>query len=277
VSRRPMFRPLLPIVLISILAFLSAGCVTDGIPVIGKDPASAEMGEGATAPPQPEWSYSGENGPGGWADLAPEWFIAREGKRQSPIDITEARLTGALFPIVLEYESSGVNLTNTGHGIEQTYFPGSHVNIGNQKFELKTFDFHSPSEHTIQGQKYPLEMQLVHEGPIGQLLIISVLFEEGPSNAFLSTLWPHLPTSPKTTTEKADALINAAQALPLDKSYYFYEGSLSQPPCTEGVQWYILRQPAKLSADQLSAFTKLYSGNVRPVQPLNERRVWMTN
>lgn len=271
--RRPLFFSLLTVCASLILA----GCLTDGLPIVGSD----EDGNGVPSVPEtgptPEWGYSGDIGPEKWASLAPEWFLAAEGKRQSPINIDEARLTGALFPINEEYESSGLNLRNTGHGIEQRYFPGSHVNIGNQNFELKTFDFHCPSEHTLRGQKFPMEMQLTHEGPLGQLLVISLLFEEGQKNAFLDSIWSHLPSEPGAKAEMPNVLVDAGNVLPSDKAYYFYEGSLTHPPCTEGVQWYILRQTAQASPDQLKQMQKLYSGNSRPTQALNERRVWMTN
>ncbi len=258
------------------LALISASCVTDDLPVIGNGgdvPRVPEVGPVVSA----NWSYRGETGPEVWADLAPEWFLAREGKRQSPIDIEQARLTGALFPILPEYEPSGINLRNTGQTIRQVYFPGSKLSVGNQQFELKSFDFHSPSEHTLQGQQFPLEMQLLHQGPVGQLLSVSLLFEEGQTNAFLDELWKVLPSQVGGKAEYPDMLINVADVLPSDKAYYFYEGSLTEPPCTEGVQWYVLRQAGQISAAQLRYFHRFYNGNFRPTQALNERRVWMTN
>lgn len=226
----------------------------------------------------PEWDYSGPTGPEKWADMKPEWATARDGKAQSPVDITEAQVTTAFFPLKLNYGVSGIDLLNDGRCVRQSIFPGSFIDIGGKPYKLSQFEIHTPSEHLVNGKRYEMEIQLIHEGPDGKPLVLSLLIEQGASdNSFLAQLWPHLPQDAGTSIKRPDITMQVKGLLPQDLAYYFYEGSYTVPPCKEGVHWYILRQPAQASAKQIQTFRQIFTNNSRPVQPLNGRTVWATN
>ena len=224
-----------------------------------------------------KWSYRDTTGPEFWADLDPNWLLAREGQAQSPIDIVEARVTDTLYPLNFSYQPAELRLQNNGHTIQQNWPTGSTVTVGSKTFALKQFHFHNRSEHFINGQDFDLEMHLVHEAEDGQLLVLAILFEIGIPNSFLARLADHFPSSPGTIAHDPEHMINPLEAIPHDRGYYFYQGSLTTPPCTEGVQWYVFRQVHQLSAEQLKAFGLIYFDNRRPIQPLNGRTVWAKN
>lgn len=250
-----------------VTAVFVVACATDDKPISSAVPAQTG----------PHWSYSGTTGPNHWAELSPDWNLASEGRQQSPIDIREARLTTTLYPLNLSYEAAPVRLHNNGHTIQHLHPAGSRLRVGEQEFMLKQIHFHARSEHKVNGKTFPLEMHMVHQAGSGTLLVVAVLFEVGQENAFLSRLWQKLPTSPGTVVEGTGMIIDPENALPIDRAYYFYQGSLTTPPCTEGVQWYVMRQPVQLSRAQLESFTQIYSGNFRPAQPLFGRTVWARN
>tara|TARA_R110002096_G_scaffold4501_38_gene21303 strand:+ start:7276 stop:8088 length:813 start_codon:yes stop_codon:yes gene_type:complete len=224
----------------------------------------------------PSWSYGGKNGPKNWGDLTPAWSLAKEGREQSPIDLTGARSSSVLYPLNFAYQSAPLNLVNNGHTIQQNFTPGSSVEIMGKTYNLAQFHFHSGSEHTVEGRRFDLEMHLVHKAADGQLLVVGVLFEIGAENPFLAQFFGQLPASAQGSIATSGFSLNPAEALPEDRAYYYYQGSLTTPPCTEGVQWYILRKPMQLSQSQLAAFRALYANNYRPTQPLNERTLWET-
>ncbi|MEM1294592.1 MAG: carbonic anhydrase family protein [Verrucomicrobiota bacterium] len=227
-------------------------------------------------PMGPKWSYEGKTGPKHWGDLSAAWIVAKEGKEQSPVDLAETRSSSVLYPLNFSYRSAPLNLVNNGHTIQQNIAPGSSIEVMGKVYSLKQFHFHSASEHTIDGRQLDLEMHLVHQAPDGQLLVVGILFEIGAENPFLAQFFGQLPTTAHESLAVSGFTLNPTEALPEDRSYYYYQGSLTTPPCTEGVQWYILRQPMQLSQGQLTAFRALYANNFRPVQPLNQRTIWET-
>lgn len=215
------------------------------------------------------WSYNGEVDPSHWGDLNAEFAVCKTGKQQSPVDIQTSQQVD-LPSIQFSYKDTAFKVINNGHAIEVEYEPGSSITIDGNRYELNQFHFHAPSEHTVNGKAYPLEAHLVHKSKDGKIAVVGVFMEEGKPNDFIETLWAHLP---KQEQEKivSGVKINASALPPNNKSYYHYFGSLTTPPCTEGVNWNILKTPIQVSQEQIEKFTTVYRGNARPVQPLNQR------
>lgn len=217
------------------------------------------------------WGYEGHEGPAHWGDLAAEYATCKTGKSQSPINITVARPAG-LADIKFNYQPSALDVINNGHTIQVNYAEGSSLEVGGKQYKLLQFHFHSPSEHTVDGKPYDMVAHLVHQAADGQLGVIGVLMQKGKTNAVIDTIWANLPKQ-AGDHKQADTRINVADLLPASHTYYNYSGSLTTPPCSEGVNWMVLQSPVEISAEQLAAFTNIISNNVRPVQPLHERSI----
>lgn len=216
------------------------------------------------------WSYKGENGPGNWGKLAPEFAPCGNGKSQSPIDLVKA-IKAKLNKIDLHYSESDINLINNGHTIQENYDEGSYAEIDGEKFQLLQLHFHTPSEHTVNGKHYAMEMHLVHKDDKNNLAVIGVFFKIGKKNTELEKLVSHLP-SRKTEKYTSDKIkIDLNKLLPSDKSYYHYYGSLTTPNCAEGVNWKVFVNPIEASKEQINEFHKIMGSNARPTQPLNKR------
>lgn len=227
-----------------------------------------------TSTTQPTWSYSGATGPAHWGDLSPAWAMASTGRRQSPVDIVPAQATRRdLSPLVLNYEPATMEILNNGHTIEDDYHGGGTLSVDGNTYKLAQFHFHSPSEHTIQGKHAAMELHLVHKDANGKLAVIGVMIEEGAANPELAVLWKHLPTKAGRAEEVAGVSVNAAKLLPSNLASYRYAGSLTTPPCSEQVAWFVLQTPIQASAEQIAAFRKIIMGNNRPTQPLNGREI----
>lgn len=221
------------------------------------------------------WSYGGETGPSHWGDLSPEYRLAKLGKRQSPIDISNTTPTPAT-DLKFNYKPSKINLIYNGHTIQENEDAGSYGLAGGRRFELQQFHFHSPSEHTVDGNHFPMEMHLVHKAADGTVGVVAVFIREGTYNKTFDQLWSLLPDkdSPQRVA-KID--IDTAAMLPKDRRYYSYDGSFTTPPCTEQVQWVVLATPVSLSKAQIDRFRSVIDGNNRPIQPLNGRRVYRSD
>jgi carbonic anhydrase len=219
----------------------------------------------------PHWSYEGESGPTHWGDLTPEFATCKSGHEQSPINITNA-ITSDTSPIRFEYKPSPLRIIDNGHTVQVNYAPGSFMSVGDKQYELKQLHFHHPSEERIKGKSYELVAHLVHADPEGKLAVVAVLFIEGQSNPVVKRIFNHIPQS-KEAEETAKETINAADLLPDSHRYFTFAGSLTTPPCTEGVAWFLLPSPVTLSNSELASFTKIYPHNARPVQALNNRKV----
>ena len=218
------------------------------------------------------WSYEGDTGPEHWAELDPAWEIAAKGQSQSPIDLGEAR-QGDAGTLEFHYLESGLRVTNTGHSVQITVEAGSWVEIDGQRFELKQFHLHSPSEHTINGEYSAMEVHFVHESDDRRLAVVGFLMDEGPGAPNFDLFLANIPPVGDTRVIP-DFRINLAKILPEDKLHKFhYSGSLTTPPCTENVEWVVLRTHASISAEQIGIFRKYYQGNNRPIQPLNGREL----
>jgi len=214
----------------------------------------------------PHWSYEGAMGPEHWGDLFPEC----KGKSQSPIDI-HSPFTGDADALAVNYKPSPLKIINNGHSIQINYAPGSSMTIHEKKYELVQFHFHKPSEEEINGQAKAMVIHLVHKSEDGKLAVIGVLVNEGKANEAIQTLWSNLPKEEGKESSVTSVTINVSNLLPSDLSYYHYVGSLTTPPCTEGVDFFILKNPIEMSKAQIAAFP--YAKNARPVQPLNGRKI----
>ena len=223
------------------------------------------------------WTYSGATGPAKWAKLEKNFASCAAGKTQSPIDIPDAEARkGDLSPLLFDYRPSPLRIIDDGHTIRVNYAPGSTISVEGKRYELVELDFHKPSEDKVSGKGHDMEAHLVHRGKDGKLAIVAVLLDEGKENALIKTLWSRLPqTKDKEIVDDA-VKINALDLLPRDKGYYAFVGSLTKPPCSEGVKWFVLKTPIPISADEIARFAKAYPMNARPVQELNGRDVQAT-
>lgn len=217
------------------------------------------------------WEYAGEAGPEHWGDLAPEFAACKLGHDQSPIDITGATPNGALLPLMTNYKSTPANLVNTGHTIQVNYVPGSTLFFNGQSYDLLQFHFHEPSEHTINGQRAAMELHLVHRNAAGNFAVVGVLLTAGAENPALNPFWYRLPAHEGKVAMESS--INIASLLPTDRHYYTYEGSLTTPPCTEGVRWIVMKTPVELSSAQIGMYAAIFPGSARPVEPRDGRLI----
>lgn len=216
------------------------------------------------------WTYSGEEGPEHWGELSEDFALCSTGTEQSPIDIPSASSTNPT-DIVFNYNPTDVNILNNGHTIQVNYDEGSSIEIDGTTYNLLQFHFHALSEHTVDGNYADAEMHLVHQSDAGEYAVVGVLIKRGGENAAYAPVWDNLPAQEAEETTISGASVNAADLLPAEQSYYRYNGSFTTPPCTEGVNWFVLSTPVELSDAQLASFEQVYSANYRPVQPLNDR------
>ena len=236
--------------------------------------AAAQSAPQTSAPATAAWSYEGKTGPLVWGKLDPAYQACSKGHEQSPIDIRGARLNKALTPIEFHYIAGPVTLENNGHTIVAHVNPGSYIVAGGVRYELQQFHFHHPSEETVKGKLSDMVVHLVHQSADGKTAVVAVRLREdiGSPNAVLAALWPHMPTT-AGATEKVQEMVSAGGLLPADRGYWTYTGSLTAPPCTEGVQWFVLEQELSLSRDQLRAFAAIFRMNTRGLQEAHGRRI----
>lgn len=220
------------------------------------------------------WSYHGEHGAEHWGEMA-GFETCKIGKVQSPVNInTKSVKKGTPNPIKFNYNSSQAQIINNGHTIQVNIPEGQTIEVNGKSYQLLQFHFHAPSEEGFDKKRFPMVAHLVHKSDDGQLAVVAVLMQSGAHNGIFKRIFDELP---KTEHEKAYlAKLNLDLILPEDREYYKFEGSLTTPPCTEGVKWHVLKKPIELSSAQIKAFQKLYPMNARPLQPLNEREIILT-
>jgi len=222
-----------------------------------------------------QWSYEGTNGPDHWGDLDPEYAACNIGKQQSPIDIRNAK-KAQLPAIRFEYKIGPLKIINNGYTAVRVNYArgnGNFLMVGDQRYELTQFHFHHPSEESIHGKAYDMVAHLMHAASDGKVAAAAVFLKAGGANTTVHQLWEHMPKTPGKEEVIAGVEINPTGLLPHDTSYYMYMGSLTAPPCTEGVTWFVLKTPVDISAEEISAFAELYPHDVRPTQPINGRIV----
>jgi carbonic anhydrase len=220
------------------------------------------------------WSYAGDTGPLYWHSLDPAYAIAGEGKAQSPIDIVTTDLAAgdALSAPVIAYRTTRFAVKNNGHTIELTpVTAGNTIMLDGESYALQQFHFHSPSEHLVDGGSFAMEVHLVHKDSRGKIAVVGALITAGAHNETLGGIFENLP---REAAGEGSAEINLGELFAANDGMYRYEGSLTTPPCTEGVAWNIAMRPIELSPTQIEAFRVLCRGNNRPVQNLYGRRVY---
>ena len=234
-------------------------------------PSRASKSRPVATPTEIHWTYEGDAGPSHWAELSPEWAKCGAGRAQTPIDInTDYADRIGLDDPVFHYHPLAPKIVNNGHTIEVDLPKGDAIELDGSYYELVQFHFHAPSEHRLNGRQYPMELHLVHKDAEGNLVVVGVFLEPGDA---LSTLGPVFDgMGLKTGQEKQLGVeVDPRGLVPADHSLLRYEGSLTTPPCSEGVRWVVFTHPMTVSPEQIGAFTKLYTGNARPVQALNGR------
>jgi carbonic anhydrase len=243
--------------------------------VIGKNRAGIlALGAALAAAPAAaqHWGYSGEAGPENWSKIDSKFAMCALGRNQSPIDLA-GFVEADLKPLTLAYKAGAAEIVNNGHTVQVDYAPGSTLTVDGRTFELKQFHFHSPSENKVGGKQFPLEGHIVHADRDGNLAVVAVMFQEGAANALLGKLWEKMPAKAGEKTA-LPAGLSAAQLLPADRDYYRFNGSLTTPPCSEGVWWLVMKRPATASKAQIAQFGGAVGfANNRPIQPVNARPV----
>ncbi|HEY8856608.1 MAG TPA: carbonic anhydrase family protein [Rugosibacter sp.] len=217
------------------------------------------------------WSYDDEDGPTRWAKLRDDYALCATGKRQSPIDIREG-IKVNLEEITFDYKPTLFRIIDTGHTVQVNVGEGLSLKISGKRYELLQFHFHRPSEERVNGRAYDMVVHLVHRNDEGQFAVVSVLLERGSENPLIQTLWNNLPLDQNIEVAPVEA-IDLNKLLPESRTYWTYMGSLTTPPCTEGVLWMVLKQPIPVSAEQVAIFSRLYRNNARPLQPSNGRLI----
>ena len=226
----------------------------------------ADAGDGHAA-----WGYAGPAGPQTWGGLKPEFVLCGNGKRQSPIDIRDG-ISVDLEPVQFDYRASGFRVIDNGHTVQVNVAGGNFIDVGGRRWELQQFHFHRPSEERIDGRQFDMVAHLVHKDAEGRLAVVAVLLDRGSVQPIVQTVWNNLPLE-KGEEVAARVVIDLNHLLPPDRRYYTYMGSLTTPPCNEGVLWMVMRQPVPVSQAQIDIFARLYPMNARPVQQAAGRMI----
>lgn len=221
------------------------------------------------------WGYEGDTGPAHWGALTPQYALCRLGVSQSPIDLT-ADTIAKPHDLAFHYADSPFEIVDTGHTIQVSCGPGNKLCAGERQYDLQQFHFHHRSEHTRDGVLSDMEVHFVHSDARGHLAVVGILLTAGPQNDFVHRLWKHLPTAPGQKKIVDGGTGNITDLLPTDRSYFSYSGSLTTPPCTENVSWFVFPSPVAVSGEQIARFTALYPNNARPTQPLHDRVVYFS-
>jgi carbonic anhydrase len=236
--------------------------------------AKVEDGHGHADGPA-HWAYNGTGGPQAWSSLKPEFAACATGQRQSPIDI-RGGLSVDLEPVRFEYQSSRFAVVDNGHTVQVNLPQGNAIEVGGKRYELLQFHFHRPSEERIDGRQFEMSLHLVHKNDQGQLAVVGLLFDKGQANAVMQQVWNNLPLE-KNEEMQAGSTMELADLLPNDRRYFTYMGSLTTPPCSEGVKWIVMRQPVTLTKEQIDIFARMYPMNARPIQSASGRRIMQSN
>lgn len=218
------------------------------------------------------WGYEGVEGPEFWGQLTPSYALCANGHNQSPINITNP-IAVDVSNIVFNYQPTAFNIINNGHTIQVNYDEGSSIEVDGTTYQLLQFHFHTLSEHTLNGKHSAMEMHLVHKSDEGYLAVVSVMMNQGNENSSLTPIWEHLPAEAGEEQHIDGVTINATELLPKERLTYQYSGSLTTPPCSEGVKWFVLTTPIEVSEAQVAAFESIIGHNYRPVQSLSARQV----
>jgi carbonic anhydrase len=269
----------------ALLLFVILGCSPKGEGESGEVAPAAQSGkqEPTGKPEEVHWGYEGENGPERWADLSSEFVTCRQGKRQSPIDLNGSKpVEGAAIErrigrevLTFQQRAQVMDLVDNGHTIQVTNDVSMTLDIGSDHFELVQYHFHAPSEHTIDGVASPLEIHFVHKSASGDLAVVGILVEEGEHDPLWDPLIAALPSGPGDSRHVEHLDLDMNELRPLPRRYYRYQGSLTTPPCSEGVEWVVMAEYRRISSDQMAAVVSRLHDNNRPVQSLHERELFL--
>jgi carbonic anhydrase len=221
------------------------------------------------------WDYEGSAGPQAWGRLRPEYSKCANGQRQSPIDI-RGGIAVDLEPIRFDYRPSAFSVIDNGHTVQVNVEAGNAITITGRRYELVQFHFHRPSEERVNGRQYDMVAHLVHKDSEGRLAVVAVLLDRGSAQSIVQAVWNNLPLE-KGDEVRAGTRIDLAQLLPGDRRYYTYMGSLTTPPCSEGVLWMVMKEPVPISPEQVAIFSRLYPMNARPIQQADGRLIKESN
>jgi carbonic anhydrase len=238
----------------------------------GKKPrAAAASSPVHAAEPHLHWGYDGAGGPPAWATLEPEYALCGSGQRQSPIDIRDG-LSVDLEAVKFDYHPSHFSVLDNGHTLQVDLASGNRIEVGGRSYELQQFHFHRPSEERIDGRRFEMTLHLVHKDAEGQIAVVALLVSAGQPQTVVQQVWNNLPLERNDRQAPAE-LLDLGKLLPTDLRYYTYMGSLTTPPCTEGVRWIVIQQPITLSPEQIALFARIYPMNARPLQAADGRRI----
>jgi carbonic anhydrase len=234
----------------------------------------------AAAPPPPKvfsnvWSYEGEYGPANWGKINPAWAKCGDGNRQSPIDIRDG-MKVELEQITFDYHPSSFNVTDNGKTVQVMVGSGNFITVNNRTYELIQFHFHRPSEERINGKGYEMVVHLVHKDGEGRIAMLALLLERGKPQPVIQTVWNNLPLEKLETLAPAIEL-DPMDLLPAKREYFTFMGSMTTPPCQEGVLWLVMKEPVQASPAQMALFSRLYPLNARPTQPSSGRIIKESN
>ncbi len=240
-----------------------------------KAPSSPEHPHELASAHPAYWDYSGSSGPEAWGRMKPEFAKCSSGTRQSPIDIRDG-LKLELDAVRFDYQPRAFRVVDSGHTVQVNLAAGNAIEVMGRRYELVQFHFHRPSEERIDGRQFDMVAHLVHKDLEGRLAVVAVLLERGPALAVVQSVWNNLPLE-KGDEVSARTLLDLNELLPSQRSYFTYMGSLTTPPCSEGVLWMVMKQPVGVSAEQLAIFARLYPMNARPVQSASGRLIKESN
>lgn len=246
-------------------------------PVHRKPPMSeaARVANAAHAAHPTHWEYAGRGGPQTWGQMKPEFSKCSTGTRQSPIDIRDG-IKVELDPVRFDYKPSGFRVIDTGHTVQVNLAAGNSIEVLGRRYELLQFHFHRPSEERIDGKQFEMVVHLVHKDLDGRLAVVAVLLDRGAAQGVVQNVWNNLPLE-KGEELAARSTLNLNDLLPPERHYFTYMGSITTPPCSEGVLWMVMKQPVPISAEQIDIFARLYPMNARPIQSASGRLIKESN
>ena len=238
-------------------------------------PAAGDLAEPPAAAPSSHWDYSGAGGPDNWGRMKPEFATCSSGQRQSPIDIRDG-IKVNLDPVQFDYKASGFRVIDNGHTVQVNVGAGNSIEVLGRRYDLIQFHFHRPSEERIDGKQFDMVIHLVHKDLEGRLAVVAVLLERGSAQAVVQNVWNNLPLE-KGDEVAAKGALDLNALLPAERNYFTYMGSLTTPPCSEGVLWMVMKKPVQISAEQIGIFVRLYPMNARPIQSASSRLIKESN
>ena len=219
---------------------------------------------------QADWTYDGATGPENWGTLDPAYEKCATGMMQSPIDLADSNSRGDVS-VFTSYKPGALTLLNNGHTVQANFDAGSMMTSGTKQFNLIQVHFHTPSEEVMHGRQYPMVAHFVHASDEGELAVLGVMFHVGDANPELDKIIAAAPAQKRDARTTQNMMLDPNGMLPDDLDVYRFQGSLTTPPCSEGVNWHVAKDTVSMSAQQLSALNGIMGDNARPVQPLNGR------